>query len=82
MDLKPRSHISNYFPPTSLSYRKLPTYADVHKHDLWLNPYSDASAKIRTTEKFCYHFIRIILFIRIVSQTSKNIVTPELRDPN
>ena len=36
MDLRPRSHIHHYFLPTTLSYRKLPTYVDTYKHYIWL----------------------------------------------
>ena len=53
MDLRPQSHIHHYFPPITLSYRKLPTYVDAYKHYLWLKPYSDAPAKIVTKEKKC-----------------------------
>ena len=34
IDLRPRSHINNYFPPTALSYLKLPTYVDAYKNYL------------------------------------------------
>ena len=61
MDLRPRSQIHHYFPPTTLSYRKLPSYVDAYKHYLWLKLCSEASAKIRTIEKKCYHFILVIL---------------------
>ena len=42
MDLRSRSHIHQYLPPTALSYSKLPTYVDVYKHYLLLKSYSDA----------------------------------------
>ena len=51
MDLRPRSHINHYLPPTTSSYRKLPSYVDAYKHYLSLKPCSDASARKRTTEK-------------------------------
>ena len=83
MDLRPRSHIHHYFPPTALSCHKLPTYVDAYKHYLWLKPCSDASAKKLTTEKIIFspsHTQNIERHIRIVSQTLKNIVSPKLRD--
>ena len=84
MDLRPRSHIHHYFPHTILSYRKLQTYVNAYKHYLWLKLCSYASTKKQTSENFFIilpsHTQNVKRQIRIVSQISINIVTPELRD--
>ena len=51
MSLRLRSHINVYFTPTTMSYRKLPTYLDIYKHYLFLKPCYGALSKKKTVLK-------------------------------
>ena len=49
MNLRPRSSFNTYFPPTTMTYRKLPTNLDIYMHCISLKPCCDALAKSQTT---------------------------------
>ena len=51
MNLRYVTSLDNYFRPTPMTYRKLPTYLDIYKHVLSLKPCSDASAKSETVNR-------------------------------
>ena len=48
MNLRSRSSFNTYFPPTTMTYQKLPTNLDIYMYYISLKPCCDASAKSQT----------------------------------